>query len=103
MASFARPASKLIELLSDNSKRLSLTIVEIILLHLGIADIYSLHALSRSLRWLVDYITDSPCLLNITRQLQAFINDLIRFQRELGRHDRLIAGDFICNFFEFNH
>ncbi|KAF5238851.1 hypothetical protein FANTH_10179 [Fusarium anthophilum] len=102
MASYARPASKLIELLSDKSQSPNLTIVDTILLHLGIADIYSLHASSRSLRWLVDYMTESPCLLNITRQLQPFVRDPLRFRQELGKHDGLIAGDSVRNFFEFN-
>ncbi|CCT76256.1 uncharacterized protein FFUJ_14108 [Fusarium fujikuroi IMI 58289] len=101
MASFARSAPKLIDLLSD-SQSPNLTIVDTILFHLGIADIYSLHASSRSLRWLVDYMTESPCLLNITRQLQPFVNDPMRFREELGKHDGLIAGDFVRNFFEFH-
>ncbi|KAK7591988.1 hypothetical protein V3481_006624 [Fusarium oxysporum f. sp. vasinfectum] len=102
MASFTRPASNLIELLSDKSQSPNLTIVDTVLFHLGIADIYSLHASCRSLRWLVDYMTESPCLLNITRQLQAFVNDPMRFRKELGEHDGLIAGDFVRNFFEFH-
>lgn len=102
MASFARSTPKLIDLLSDKSQSPNLTIVDTILVHLGIADIYSLHASSRSLRWLVDYMTESPCLLNITRQLQPFVNDPMRFRKELGKHDGLIAGDFARNFFEFN-
>lgn len=101
MASFAKPASRLINLLSDKSQIPNLTIVDTILFHLGIAGIYSLHASSRSLRWLVDYMTDSPCLLSITRQLQTFVSDPICFRVELGKHDGLIAGDFVRNFFEF--
>jgi hypothetical protein len=46
-------------------------------------------------------MTDSPCLLSITRQLQTFVSDPIRFRVELGKHDGLIAGDFVRNFFEF--
>ncbi|RBA15939.1 hypothetical protein FPRO05_12160 [Fusarium proliferatum] len=101
MASFARSAPKLIDLLSD-SQSPNLTIVDTILFHLGIADIYALHASSRSLRWLVDYMTESPCLLNIMRQLQPFVDDPTRFREELGKHDGLIGGDFVRNFFEFN-
>ncbi|KAM0354832.1 hypothetical protein ACHAPU_000659 [Fusarium lateritium] len=99
-ASFG-PPSELFELLSDKSKTPILTIVDIILLHLGIADIYALHATCRSLRWLASYLTDSPRLLDINRQLAPFIKDPVNFRYELGQCNGLIAGDFARNFFEF--
>lgn len=93
--------SKLIELLSDKFQNTNLTILDTILLHLGIADIYALHATCRSLRWLVGYMTDSPGLLNINKQLGPFVKDPVRFRSELGRYDGLIVGDFVRNYFEF--
>ncbi|KAF4343747.1 hypothetical protein FBEOM_2334 [Fusarium beomiforme] len=95
------PVSKLVSLLSDKFQSLNLNIVDNILFHLGIADIYALHATSRSLRWLVGYMTDSPSLLNVNKQLRLFVKDPLRFRSELGRTDGLIAGDFVCNFFEY--
>ncbi|RGP70021.1 hypothetical protein FSPOR_4312 [Fusarium sporotrichioides] len=101
MDSLASRPSKLVELLSNKSGNPNLTIVDTILFHLGIADVYSLQASSRSLRWLVNYMTASPCLLSITKQLQPFVVDPTQFRSELGRHGGLIAGDFVRNFFEF--
>ncbi|KAM0228854.1 hypothetical protein ACHAP5_011834 [Fusarium lateritium] len=101
MATSLELPSKLVELLSDRSKNPNLTIVDTILFHLGLADIYSLHATSRSLRWLVDYLTDSPRLLDVNKQLVSFVKDPARFRSELGKHDGLIAGDFVRNFFDF--
>ncbi|KAF5667106.1 hypothetical protein FHETE_5809 [Fusarium heterosporum] len=95
------PPSKLLGLLSDKNQNPILTIVDIILLHLGIADTYALHATCRSLRWLADYLTDSPRLLNINRQLAPFIKDPGKFRHVLGQCDGLLAGDFARNFFEF--
>jgi hypothetical protein len=46
-------------------------------------------------------MTESPRLLSITKQLRPFVNDPTRFRSELGKHDGLIAGDFVRNFFEF--
>lgn len=93
--------SKLVGLLSDESRNPNLTVVDTILFHLGIADIYALHATCRSLRWLVGYMTDSPRLLNINKQLGPFFKDPMRFRSELGKCDGLLAGDFVRNFFEF--
>lgn len=101
MAPSEKSVSKLIGLLSDKSQNPSLTIVDTILFHLRIADIYALHATCRSLRWLVDYMTDSPHLLNINKQLGPFVKDPMRFRSELGKYDGLIAGGFVRNFFEF--
>lgn len=101
MATFKSPASKLIELLSSNSTNPSLYIVDKILFNLGIADIYALHAACRSLRWLVSYMSQSPSLLNINKQLGPFVKDPVRFRYELGKHDGLIAGEFVRNFLEF--
>ncbi|KAI8665149.1 hypothetical protein LRP88_12814 [Fusarium phalaenopsidis] len=101
MASSENSVSKLVGLLSDQSENPNLTIVDTILFHLGIADIYALHAVCRSLRWLVGYMTDSPRLLNINKQLGPFVKDTMRFRSELGKYDGLIAGDFVRNFFEF--
>lgn len=101
MVSYKNSVSKLVGLLSDESRNPNLTIVDTTLFHLGIADIYALHATCRSLRWLVGYMTDSPRLLNINKQLGPFVEDPMRFRSELGKHDGLIAGDFVRNFFEF--
>ncbi|KAF4470444.1 hypothetical protein FALBO_2654 [Fusarium albosuccineum] len=101
MATFGSPVSKLIELLSAKSQNPSLNIVDAILSYLGIADIYALHAACRSLRWLVDHMTSSSSLLNINKQLDPFVKDSARFRYELGKHDALIAGEFVRNFFEF--
>lgn len=100
MATTAPHVSKLIEFLSEKSQNPSLTIIDSILSHLGIADVYSLHATCRSLRWLVDYMTSSS-LLDINKQLTPFAKDPVQFRYELGKHDALIAGDFVRNFFEF--
>jgi hypothetical protein len=101
MATLENPTSNLIQLLSSNSQHPSLNIVDTVLFHLCIADIYALHATCRSLRWLVSYMTESPSLLNINTQLGPFIKDPVRFRHQLGKHDGLLAGDFVQTFFDF--
>ncbi|KAF4994657.1 hypothetical protein FGRMN_5654 [Fusarium graminum] len=101
MSAPVEPPSKLLGLLSDKTQNPILDIVDIILFHLGIADIYALHATCRSLRWLADYLIDSPRLLNINRKLAPFTKDPGKFRYVLGQCDGLIAGDFARNFFEF--
>ena len=101
MATPTQAPSKLVDLLSSAKPNLVMEIVDTILFNLNIVDIYSLHAASRSLSWLVGYMHESPRLLSINKHLGPFVQDAALFRRKLRECEGIIGGDFVLNFFMF--